>query len=138
MHAYDSIDAADQSAVDYDYSPGIRAWSPLPNQTPILPAKVCGVQYMPGSAVNVWAWQVIVMVPGYQSLSEVAKAMGCSIKAWNPVSQADSSLTFDLESLAELISTRTKVKCAQFQSGRSSLMSTAACNLHPQVVVKML
>ncbi len=49
------------------------------------------------------------MVPGYQSLSEVASAMGCVIQPWGPTQQPDGSLAFDVGDLAPLISDNTRV-----------------------------
>ncbi|KAK9839072.1 hypothetical protein WJX74_008804 [Apatococcus lobatus] len=70
--------------------------------------------------------EVIVMVPGYQSLSEVAKAMGCSIKPWGPVLQSDNSLAFNLDTLAALIGPETKAVIVNFPHNPTGALLTAS------------
>ena len=63
-----------------------------------------------GMLILFCAWQVIVMVPGYQSLSEIATAMGCSVKTWEPSLEPDGSMVFDVNELADKISNKTRVR----------------------------
>jgi aspartate/methionine/tyrosine aminotransferase len=53
---------------------------------------------------------VIVTFPGYQSLYEIAKSIGCEITQWEP----DSDWHFDIDILKKLIKTNTKMIVINF------------------------
>ena len=55
---------------------------------------------------------VISTFPGYQSLYEIARSIGCQVSTWEPVE--DAEWHFDLERLAELIRPETKLVIVNF------------------------
>ncbi|MFP4447307.1 MAG: aminotransferase class I/II-fold pyridoxal phosphate-dependent enzyme [Bacteroidales bacterium] len=56
--------------------------------------------------------EVIVTYPGYQSLYEVARSIGCRIKKWEP--KSTDGWHFDVESLETLITSKTKLMIINF------------------------
>lgn len=55
---------------------------------------------------------VVATFPGYQSLYEIARSIGCQVSTWEPVE--DANWQFDLGRLAELIRPETKLVIANF------------------------
>ena len=52
---------------------------------------------------------VVVTYPGYQSLYEVARSVGCTISYWQPQRQAQGHWSFALEDLKSIMQSDTKV-----------------------------
>lgn len=57
--------------------------------------------------------EVVVTWPAYQSLAEVAAAIGCSVMRW-PLVARDGAWTLDVEALSRLITPRTRLVIANF------------------------
>ena len=52
---------------------------------------------------------VVVTYPGYQSLYEVARSIGCTVSHWQPQRQAQGHWSFDPEDLRSIMQSDTKV-----------------------------
>lgn len=52
---------------------------------------------------------VVVTYPGYQSLYEVARSIGCTVSYWQPQRQAQGHWSFDPEDLRSIMQLDTKV-----------------------------
>ncbi|KAK9820544.1 hypothetical protein WJX72_011456 [[Myrmecia] bisecta] len=68
---------------------------------------------------------VIVTFPGYQSLYSVAQSLGCEVSFWEPVSNANGALRFDMEQLAGLIRNNTKAVVVNFPHNPSGALPTS-------------
>ena len=69
---------------------------------------------------------VVVTYPGYQSLCEVARSIGCRLTYWRVTVRSDWNLqwTFDLQELESLIKPDTKVRPPQLSC------AVNPCHLH--------
>ena len=75
------------------------------------------------------------MFPGYQSLYEIAKSIGCSVSQWKPVvtSPAEGckgSIRFEVEDLRKLVTSQTKLIVMNFPhnpTGMWFIIKVAAC-----------
>lgn len=52
--------------------------------------------------------EIIIQFPCYQSIQAIPESIGCKVKKWN-VKYVDNSPLFDLQELADLVSSKTKV-----------------------------
>lgn len=54
---------------------------------------------------------VVVTYPGYQTLYEIARSVGCKVDYWQPLLSSNNKWEFDLDELEKLVQSDTKVCC---------------------------
>jgi aspartate/methionine/tyrosine aminotransferase len=68
---------------------------------------------------------VVALTPSYQSLTELARAIGCEVTAWTLTVQGDG-WTLDLEQLRRALTSRTKLLVLNFPNNPTGYLPTRA------------
>eukprot|EP01134_Creolimax_fragrantissima_P003592 CFRG3592T1 len=68
--------------------------------------------------------EVVVAWPNYQSLSDIAVAIGCQVKKWIPEYMSNGSLKFSIDSLETLVNEKTRLIVINFPHNPSGELLT--------------
>ncbi|KNC87191.1 hypothetical protein SARC_00718 [Sphaeroforma arctica JP610] len=68
--------------------------------------------------------EIVVAFPNYQSLSEIAVAIGCDVKRWMPDFLPDGSIRFNVDALKGLVTEKTKLIVFNFPHNPSGHLLT--------------
>ncbi|CAL5222183.1 g4510 [Coccomyxa viridis] len=69
---------------------------------------------------------VVSMFPGYQSLYEIARHIGCDVSFWEPEVQKDGGFVFEVQQLSKLVTSKTRAVVVNFPHNPTGALASKA------------